>query len=381
MSNIYVIVGEASGDFIGSSIIQELSQDKNLKFFGIGGSLLAMKGVNSLFPMHQISLMGFLEILPHTFKLRALIKKTVQDILLKKIDLLITIDSPGFTYRVAREVRKTNKEIKMIHIVAPSVWAYRPARAKKYADVYDHLLAILPFEPPYFEKVGLKCTYIGHPFLAQSFYNDKNVLRAELDIKAGTKIICVTPGSRKGEIKRHMPILASSLKLIAKEYQNIEVIFVLNDLKHQSLIKEYLNFDFNFRFSNDKLRMFGVSDVAIAKSGTNTLEIASSNTPLVIAYKLNSLTFWLIKMIIKIRFACLINIVADKEIIPEFIQDNFKPEKITTTILELLENKDKAKQQLSEANKILIELGLGLSHNPAQKAAVAIRDLLDQGKR
>lgn len=297
MTKIYLIAGEMSGDFIGCHLMTSLknlyeSESKEITFAGVGGKLMEEAGlVSSLFPIKQINIMGFIEIIPHIFQILKLINMTVDDILSQKPDLLITIDSPGFTYRVAKKVRHLNPNLKILHIVAPSVWAYKPSRAFKYAKIYNYLFALLPFEPPYFYKVGLDCRYIGHPIMEQNFYEDKSKARGGLDIlsngiiSSNSKILCVTCGSRKGEIMRHMPIFTDAINIISSKYANLVVIFVISDPSHKELIKSFLTkSSFDYSFSTDRLKVFAASDVSLAKSGTNTLEIAASGTPMIDRY-------------------------------------------------------------------------------------------------
>ncbi|WP_375318874.1 lipid-A-disaccharide synthase [Candidatus Tisiphia endosymbiont of Oplodontha viridula] len=382
MTKIYLIAGEISGDFIGSRLMQSLKdicelEEMKLEFVGIGGSKMQEAGLqHSLFPISQINLMGFVEIIPHIFRLTKLIKQTIDNIIQHNPDLLITIDSPGFTYRVVKKVREARPNLKIMHIVAPSVWAYKPSRAIKYAQVYDYLLALLPFEPPYFQKVGLDCRYIGHPMLEQYFYDNQNKdrLRWELKIPILAKLLCVTCGSRKGEIIRHAPIFIEAINLITSQFPNLQVIFVLADPSHQSLIKLFLSDAvFNYQFSTDRLKIFATADLALAKSGTNILEIAACNTPMVVAYKLNIVSFFIIKLLIKIPYISLINIVANKEILPEFIQFNCTKSNIAARLTSLLVDKKKAAEQVRESQKILIELGLKGHGSPSTVAAHIIK--------
>ncbi|WP_341748292.1 lipid-A-disaccharide synthase [Candidatus Tisiphia endosymbiont of Dascillus cervinus] len=382
MAKIYLIAGEISGDFIGSHLIQSLKdlyklEEIQLEFVGVGGSKMEEVGLeHSLFPISQINLMGFVEIIPHIFKITKLIKRTIADIIQHAPDLLITIDSPGFTYRVAKRIRAVRPNLKIIHIVAPSVWAYKPSRAMKYAKIYDHLLALLPFEPPYFQKVGLDCRYIGHPILEQYFYDDKDkeLLKQELQIPVHSEVLCVTCGSRKGEITRHAPVFTPAINLLAKKFPNLEVIFVTAESSHKSLIEPFLSdAAFNYHFSSDRLKIFAVATLALAKSGTNTLEIAACNTPMIVAYKLNILSFLLIKLLIKIPYISLINIIANKEILPEFIQFNCTKSNIADKLTSLLVDRKKAAQQVKESRKILIELGFKSPSSPSSVAAHIIK--------
>ncbi len=222
---LYFIAGEHSGDFIGAKIIKSLKELKNKKddvsFWGVGGPQIEAQGIKSLFDFNRINLMGFVEVIPHILEIRKLINLTVQDIISKDVDVLVTIDSPGFTLRVAKKIRRLAPKIKLVHVVAPSVWAYKENRAKKYAKIYDKLLTLFPFEVQYFTKYGLDTECIGHPILEQHF--EPKLLKSFYI--TDTKTICVTPGSRKNEIARHMPTIVNSLKQIAVRYK-IKVIFV-----------------------------------------------------------------------------------------------------------------------------------------------------------
>lgn len=381
MTKIYLIAGEMSGDFIGGQLINNLKdlydQDGGVELVGIGGKKMEEAGLGySLFNIDQINLMGFVEIIPHIFTITKLINKTVDDIISHSPDLLITIDSPGFTYRVAKKVREQSPKLKMLHIVAPSVWAYKEGRAVKYAKLYDYLFALLPFEPPYFQKVGLDCRYIGHPIVEQKYYdtNDKESLKKSLQIPITTKVLCITPGSRRGEIARLMPIFSKALNIVAKQLNNLEVIFVIANPNHQALIETYLrDASFQYRFSQDKIKIFAASDAALAKSGTNTLEIAASCTPMLVAYKLNIISYFLIKWLIKIPYISLINIIASKAIIAELIQFDCTSEKIASHLIELLTNIDKATLQTREADSVLQILGFKSSSSPSSIAAKIIK--------
>lgn len=388
MVKIYLIAGEVSGDFIASKLMRALqnlyqADGKNIEFRGVGGGQMEEAGLSrSFFPIKQINFMGFMEIIPHLFKIMKLINQTALDIVQQKPDLLITIDSPGFTYRVAKKVRKLIPHLKMLHIVAPSVWAYRPSRALKYAKLYNYLFALLPFEPPCFQKLGLDCRYIGHPIIEQNFYEkkDQQQLRQELQLYSNhpavndIKVLSVTCGSRKGEILRHAAVFISALNIIAEQYPQLIAIFVLADPHHQYLIEKQLhNATFKYVFSTEQIKAFAASDLALAKSGTNTLEIAASNTPMVVAYKVNLVSYWIIKLLIKIPYISIINIIAGKIILPELIQFNCTKHKLANELVSLLVNKQKAAQQVTESNKILKELGFTSANSPSCLAATIIK--------
>jgi len=373
---LYIIAGETSGDFIGGlliSAIKRLIKDRdNATFYGVGGKKMGDEGIKSLFPISYISLMGFFEVLPHIFRLHSLINKTVEDIITQNPDVLITVDSPGFTYRVASKVRESAPHIKLVHIVAPSVWAYKPGRAKKYAKIYDHLLTLLPFEPAYFKACGLQTTCIGHPILEQAFYVGSKGLKQELNISEHVKVIAVTPGSRLGEISRHMPIIRQVFDELSSTHA-IKIIFVQPDESNIQNILKYLDSaKFEFGFSTDRLKIFAASDCALAKSGTNTIEIAASGTPMIVGYKLSPITFFFLKLLIKIKYASLINILSNREIVPEYIQSDFNAENVTQAISDLLSNTKRSKIQVAESQRVLESIGFNSDQKPSDIAAKII---------
>lgn len=381
MKRYYIIAGEESGDYIGGKLIESiksLSSSEKVVFCGIGGRNMTSCGIKSLFPIIEINLMGFIEVIPRIFRIKSLIKQTVQDILIKKPGILITIDSPGFTYRVAKQIKQLAPNIKLVHIVAPSVWAYKPGRAQKYAKVYDHLLTLLPFEPEYFTPLGLAATCIGHPALEQEFMTKSSALREKMNISKDVKIIGVTPGSRKGEINRHMPIIRKVFDKLSTTHP-IKIIFIQSDDSNIQQISRFLgDAKFDYCFSTERLNSFAVSDCVLAKSGTNTIEIAASGTPMVVGYKLNPFTFFLLKLMIKVKYATLINIIAGKEIIPEYIQSDFNVDNITHAIGDLLSDNKRSQSQVAEGQRILKNIGLGSEDKPSIKAAKIILDLATQ---
>jgi lipid-A-disaccharide synthase len=261
-------------------------------------------------------------------------------------------------------------------VVAPSVWAYKEGRAKKYSKVYDKLLTLLPFEPPYFTKYGLSSEFIGYPALEQNFYDKTQDLRQDFNIPDNQKIIAITPGSRKTEISRHMPIIREALDLLSSTTR-LTAIFVQPNELHVNLINKYLvGAKFDFIFSSERLKSFAVSDLALAKSGTNTMEIAASGTPMIIGYKLNYLTYLIIKTCIKIKYVNIINIISNKEVIPEYIQSDFTAENIANALNALISDPNKANLQTVNTKEILKIIGLNNKRPPSSKAAEIISSML-----
>lgn len=379
---IFIIAGEASGDLLGSKLIRELKkQDPNIEFIGVGSKLMESEGLTSIFPMEELSVMGFLEVLPHLPKLTRRINQTAQAIIEEKPDYVITIDSPDFCFRVIKKIQK-EKNIKKIHLIAPSVWAYRARRAEKIAKLYDLLLAILPFEPPYFEKHGLKTVFIGHPIIenAPDFTkkeNLKNEFRKKYNIQDDEILLCITAGSRNSEVKKIFKEFILATNLILDKNLKIKVAIPLT-LKTEKLVKKMaksLKTQYFLIEKEEKNSMFFASDFAFAKSGTNTIELSLYKIPMIISYKINSLTHFIVKLMVKIKFANLINLISNKEIIPEMLQNKCEAKKLAFELEKLILNKNLATNQIDQSKTALVMMGLGSKVNSSCKAAQEILKL------
>lgn len=385
---IYIIAGEASGDILGAKLmdaLRNLSTDY-IDFYGIGGDRMIGHGLASLFPMADISLMGFSEVVPHIPRVLKRIEHTVEHIQKVRPDVVITIDSPGFCCRVAEKLQ--GKGLKLVHYVAPTVWAYKPKRAEKFARLFSHLMLLLPFEKPYFDKVGLENTYVGHPIIEDSKINgDAKKFREKYKVKVTEEILCVMPGSRVTEINRLMPIFCKAIDKITAERPTIRpVIMTIPFLKKH--IKQYSGkLPQNTIIIDtpiEKADVFAASRVALAKSGTGTLELSLAGVPAVIAYKISTISYWLIKSLVKVKFANLLNLVADKEIIPEFIQNKCTPALLSHGIIKLLKDESASAQQVREAKEVLTKLGMDNDMPPSARAAKVVLDIVAQvraGKR
>jgi lipid-A-disaccharide synthase len=376
MRKVYIIAGEASGDNIGSKLMAAMKERGKFEFKGIGGSKMQALGFESLFPMREISMMGFVEVIPKIPLVKKRIAETVKDIIAYRPQVLITIDSFGFNKRVVKAVRKVfGRRIRIVHYVAPTVWAYKPKRAELVAKLFDHQILILPFEKPFFDKAGAKSTYVGHPVVEDKL--NKKLNRKALGIPPHVKVLLIMPGSRLGEIKRHAPIFAEVFdKLRAGSDEPLYA--VIPTLPH--LMKELkLYFKENAIISADsqhKEGFFAASDFALIKSGTSSVEMMLWKIPCVVAYKVNLLTSYYLRLVLKIKYASIANLILDKELIPEFIQKNCTTSKIYRKLSELMH--DKKEQQLQRAGfaKVLKMLGLGGKKRPSAKAAEVVCKLL-----
>lgn len=379
MKKFFVIAGEASGDLLGSKLIKELKvQEPSASFIGVGGKLMKEQGLVSIFPMEELSVMGFFEVLPHISKLLARIKETAEVIKREKPNFVITIDSPDFCFRVLKKLQNF-RETKKVHLIAPSVWAYRSGRAKKISKLYDLLLAILPFEPPYFEKHGLKTVFIGNLIVENApDFSQKNYLRSEFrknrNISESATVLSLTPGSRNSEVTKIFPEFIGAINLLAAKKSDVKVIIPLID-KTRELVTQMakdLKVEYFLIEKEDKNSALFAADFALAKSGTNTLEISLYRLPMVIAYKINFLTHFLLKRMVKIQFANLINLISNQEIIPEMLQDKCRSDLIFVEMQKLLENKILAQKQIDDSEAALKLMGLGSLENPSFKAAKEI---------
>lgn len=340
---VFLIAGEASGDQLGAGLMKSLRRltPGPVEFSGIGGSLMAEQGLQSLFPMQELSVMGFAEILPHLPKLLKRIKETVQAIEQSPPDVIITIDSPGFTGRVAKALRKgAIVSCPLVHYVAPTVWAYKPERAKKLAKLFDHLLVLLPFEPPYFEKEGLPTTFVGHPVLDDLEERFRQRPKAE-PLASGTATLCLMAGSRKGEIRRLLPVYRKALELMGPKYPNLSLRIATTPQNEELMLKLTADWPWPGDIAlgvDARYEAFYESDFAICKSGTVTLEAAKTGLPMVVTYRVNPLSALLMKYWLKVKMFNLINLMRNEMVIPELIQDRCTPPYIAEQVMELLEN-------------------------------------------
>lgn len=372
---IFIIAGEASGDFLGAQLLKDLKAlHPNMQYRGIGGTQMAKEGLFSLFPMQEISLIGLTELLPHLSNIFRRIKQTKKAIEAFKPDVVITIDSPGFTLRIAKFVKK-KLNIPVVHYVAPSVWAWRPKRARSIAKKVNHLLCLLPFEPPYFEKYGLKATFVGHPVTSVELPDDSH-FRTALSIRRDATLVCVLPGSRRSEIYQHLTIFLNALAKLPAHH-NIEVVVpTLHHLKPliESLLAEEARVLVKV-ITNDtqKWQAFMQSGIALAASGTVSLELAYVGVPQVIAYKVNAVTAWIVKKLIKIQSVSLVNILSKKPIVPECLQNACNADTLSQTVEAILSDAAYQKTIRAAYNDVIHML-----HNSKETAAEVIANYLNR---
>ena len=355
MKKIFILTGEPSGDKLASKVISELKNSKpDIEYLSVGGEHLNALGIKSLYDLKEITYLGFTRVLLNIFKIKSKINETVKEIIKFKPDILFSVDSPDFTLRVAKEVKKRDPSIKTIHFVAPQVWVWREHRVKQLKSFLDHVLLLFPFEKKYFDKESINSTFTGHPLLEEQ---SKSKVDIGQIIKDNKKIFSIYPGSRLSEINTLTPILFEFVKKMNEKYKDLFFVFHSTS-EHVQLIQNLL---LNEGFKNcgaigdEKIKshILKSSIFAIAKSGTISLEICNAKVPSVIIYKMGMINFFIVKMLVKVKFANIINIAAKEEIIPELLQSKCNPTDIYNKVDELLNNKNALDKQVNKTQEII----------------------------
>jgi len=355
MKKIFVLTGEPSGDKLASKVVANIKNSKpEIEYLSVGGEYLKALGIKSLYDLNEVTYLGFTKVLLNIFKIKKKIDETVNKIIEFNPDVLFSVDSPDFTLRVAERVKKLKSNIKTIHYVAPQVWVWREHRVKKLKNFLDHILLLFPFEKQYFEKENINCTFVGHPLLED---NEKNKIDIKNVISDDKKIISIFSGSRSSEINVLTPILLKFIKMMKEKYDDIHFIFHTTN-EHRETVKNLIskedikNYDV---ISDEKVKSYILkkSTFAVAKSGTISLEICNANVPSIIIYKINFINFFIVKMLVKVKFANIINIAAGKEIIPELLQEKCNAKNIFNKVDEFLTNPDLSINQINQFKEII----------------------------
>ena len=356
MKKIFILTGEPSGDRLASTVILKL-KEKNLdiEYLSVGGSYLNSLGIKSIFDLKEITYIGFTNVLLNIFKIKNKINKAVDEIIKFNPDILFTVDSPDFTLRVAEKVKKINSNIKTIHYVAPQVWVWREGRVKKFKNFVDHFLLLFNFEKKYFDKENIKNTFVGHPLL------ENNILKTDIsNLSKGKKIISIFPGSRFSETNILLPILIDFIKLMNEKFKEYLFVFHATNQNKDSINEKLNNSNLNnvevISDENIKSQILSNSSFAISKSGTISLEICNANVPSIIIYKMNFLNFMIVKLLVKIKFANIINIINNREVIPELLQKECNANEIFKSVVYFLSHPELIKKQLIDCKKTLDEI-------------------------
>jgi len=385
---VFMIAGEASGDGLAAALIDGLrALAPDTAFSGIAGPQMQERGIASLFPMEELSLMGLAEILPKYWHLRRRIRQTADAVVAANPDVLITVDSPDFCLRVARLVRARAPAIRIVHYVAPTVWAWRPKRAEHMAPFVDQVLALLPFEPPYMEAAGMRCDFVGHPVVAQEVARPvpAEALREELLGDRAGPLVLVLPGSRRSEVTRLTPRFGEALALLADRYPGMAAVLPVAPSVGPLVMEIVADWPVPVSVLDAagrtpetaaarKRAAFRGADVALAASGTVSLELAAAGTPMVIGYDMAWLTIQIVRRMALIESVNMVNIVSGTRAIPELLGGDCRPDKLASALAATLEAPE---EQLEAAGRAMDLLGRG-GEAPGLRAARAVLDGLDR---
>jgi len=369
MKKIFVLTGEPSGDKLASKVISKLKSTKSdIEYLSVGGENLKALGIESLYDLKEVTYLGFTRVLFNIFKIKKKIDETVNKIIEFNPDILFSVDSPDFTLRVAEKVKEKNSDIKTIHYVAPQVWIWRSGRVKKIKKFIDHILLLFNFEKKFFDKENVKSTFVGHPLLEEKEKGKVDLSNITLDSK---KIISIFPGSRLSEINVLTPILFEFVKLMNEKYKDLFFVFH-STAEHTQLIQNLLlkkGFKNCGAIGDEKIKshILKSSIFAVAKSGTISLEICNAKVPSIIVYKMGMINFFIIKMLVKVKFANIINIAAGEEVIPELLQSKCNPRDIYNAVDKLLSDKQVLEKQVTKFQGIISKFKTEKSSEIASK--------------
>ncbi len=358
MKKIFILTGEPSGDKLASTVISKLKQNNSdIEYSCVGGTHLNSLGIKSIYDLNEITYIGFTSVLFNIFKIKKKINETVNKIIEFKPDILFSVDSPDFTLRVVEKVKKINPNIKTIHYVAPQVWVWREGRVKKFKKFLDHILLLFNFEKKYFDKENINNTFVGHPLLEKSIKSKTDLSNL---IPKDKKIISLFAGSRSSETSVLLPILLDFIKLMNDKFN--DYLFVFHATEEN---KNYINDNVKITNSdniqvisdeNIKSQILSRSVFAVSKSGTVSLEICNARIPSIIIYKMNFLNFMIVKFLVKVQYANIINIINNKEVIPELIQNECNPKEIFKSVVYFLKNPTLMDKQINDFSFTLSEI-------------------------
>jgi len=358
MKKIFVLTGEPSGDKLASTVISKLKQNNSdIEYSCVGGTHLNSLGIKSIYDLKEVTYIGFTSVFLNIFKIKKKINETVDKIIEFKPDILFSVDSPDFTLRVVEKVKKINPNIKTIHYVAPQVWIWREGRVKKFKKFLDHILLLFNFEKKYFDKENINNTFVGHPLVEQ---NEKVKTDLSNLIKKDKKIISLFPGSRSSETNVLLPILVDFIKLMNDKYNDYLFVFHATEENKNYINDKIKTYNLNnaevVSEENIKFQILSNSIFAVSKSGTVSLEICNAKVPSIIIYKMNFLNFMIVKFLVKIKYANIINIINNKEIIPELIQNECNPKEIFKSVVYFLKNPSLMDKQINDFTNTLDEI-------------------------
>ena len=380
---IFLVAGEPSGDALGARLmaaLREVAGPDHVVFSGVGGDAMTAQGLESLFPMNELAVMGLMEVLPHARRLLRRIRETAAAADAWRPDIIVTIDSPSFANRFVSRLQC--RGVPKVHYVAPSVWAWRPGRVHKFKRNFDHILALLPFEPPYFEAVGLPCHFVGHPVLEYGAdRGDGKRFRQKHGIAAERPVIAVMPGSRRGEVSRLVVPFGQTLGLLSARWPDLTAVVAtvsnVADLVRAS-VERWPVPTVVVSGADEKYDAMAASNIGLAASGTVALELTLAGVPSAIAYRVSPITATIVRHLARVKYANLVNLLLDRPVIPELLQERCTPALMAATLGELMG--EAGALQLEAARPALQALGQD-GPPPSVRAAMRLLDIAGRGAR
>lgn len=375
MPLIYLLAGEASGDVLGSRLMSALARIRpGTEFAGVGGPRMAEQGLASLHPIADLAVMGLVEVLPRIRTIRRRFVQTLADIERRRPDVLVTIDSPGYNRHVLKKAARMG--IKRVHYVAPQVWAWRENRVRRYPGLWDKLLCLLPFEPAWFGARGIEATFVGHPVLESGAGSgDAARFRARHGLR-DERLLILMPGSRRSEVPRLLPVFGATAGLLAKSAPDLRPVLPVAAVVAETVRRAASAWPVApiiVTELEDKHDAYAAASVALTKSGTSTLELALAGVPMAVTYRVNPVSAAMARRMIRVPHVAMVNLLAGREVVPELLQEDCTPEKLSRTVLDLLAGSDQPSAFRAVIDGLRPPAGL-----PSEAAAREVLEILDQ---
>lgn len=376
---IWLLAGETSGDELGAKLIKALRHfNPSLKFCGVGGPKMQEQGLELLFPMQDLAVMGLVEVLPKIRMLSNRLNQAVEHIKTVRPDVVVTIDSPGFSLRLLKRI--ADLSIPRVHYVAPQVWAWHESRVKKFPGLWEKLLCLLPFEKEFFSKHGLQSTFVGHPILeTEVHHGNAEQFRQDHQLSDKAPIVLFMPGSRRSELPKLMPVFKQTLSLLKRQLHDVTAVIPTSPLAKERVLHMVNDWPVKpiiIHDPQDKYNAYAAANAALTKSGTTTLELALAKVPMAVTYRVNPVTAMIARRMIKVPYVCMLNLLANDQIVPELLQEDCHPEKLSAMLMGLLTDPEKAQAQQDAFTKIMHQLSAPNDELPSHVAAKEILTMI-----